>query len=60
MDETLIHAATLVDIEVNQIYGPDAEPDFYTSFSDHENEIQIGVFKRPYLEELLQRVLPFF
>lgn len=36
MDETLIHAATLVDIEINQVYGPDARPDFVTSFQDYE------------------------
>ena len=53
MDETLVHAATVVDIKINQLYGPDARPDFYTSFEDQDNHIQIGVFKRPYLEELL-------
>ena len=60
MDETMIHAATTVDIEINQVYGPDAQPDFYTSFQDEDSEIRIGVFKRPYLEELLERALPFF
>ena len=60
MDETMIHAATTIDIEINQVYGPDAQPDFYTSFQDQDNMIQIGVFKRPYLEELLERALPFF
>ena len=60
MDETLIHAATTVDIEINQIYGPDAKPDFYTAFEDQGSLIQIGVFKRPYLEELLRRALPYF
>ena len=60
MDETLVHAATTVDIEINQLYGPDAQPDFYTSFEDQDNVIQIGVFKRPYLEELLRRAQPYF
>ena len=60
MDETLVHAATTVDIEINQLYGPDARPDFYTSFEDQDNVIQIGVFKRPYLEELLTRAQPYF
>ena len=49
IDETLIHAATIVDIEINQIYGPDARPDFYTQFEDQDTLIQIGVFKRPFL-----------
>lgn len=53
MDETLIHAATLVDIEVNQIYGPNAQPDFYTQFKDEGNIIKIGVFRRPYLDQLI-------
>jgi len=39
MDETLVHAATTVDIEINQIYGPDARPDFYTSFKDQDTVI---------------------
>ena len=60
MDETLVHAATIVDIEINQLYGPDARPDFYTSFEDQDNVIQIGVFKRPYLDELLRRARPYF
>ena len=60
MDETMIHAATTIDIEINQVYGQDARPDFYTSFQDQDSVIQIGVFKRPYLEELLERALPFF
>ena len=60
MDETLIHAATTVDIEINQVYGPDARPDFYTSFEDSGNVIQIGVFKRPYLRQLLERAAPHF
>jgi len=60
MDETLIHAATTVDIEVNNIYGPDARPDFYTSFEDQDQLIQIGVFKRPYLELLLAMAAPHF
>lgn len=60
MDETLIHAATTVDIEINQIYGADAKPDFYTSFVDQGHEIQIGVFKRPYLKELFERAMPYF
>ena len=60
MDETLIHAATTVDIEINQVYGPDARPDFYTSFEDSSNVIQIGVFKRPFLRQLLERAAPHF
>ena len=60
MDETLIHAATVLDIEENQLYGQDARPDFYTSFEDQGALIQIGVFKRPFLEELLERALPHF
>ena len=34
MDETLIHAATTIDIEENKIYGQNAKPDFYTHFID--------------------------
>ena len=32
MDETLLHAATINDIYVQQIYGPNPKPDFFTSF----------------------------
>ena len=42
------------------MYGPGAEPDFYTSFSDHDSVIEIGVFIRPYLAEMLSRVSPYF
>jgi hypothetical protein len=44
MDETLLHAATINDIYVQQIYGPDPRPDFFTSFEDQGNVIEIGVF----------------
>ena len=60
MDETLLHAATINDIYVQQIYGPDPRPDFFTSFEDQGNVIEIGVFQRPYLAEMLQRILPYF
>lgn len=35
MDETLLHAAALVDIYQNQIYGPAAKPTFIASFDDN-------------------------
>lgn len=60
MDETLLHAATVNDIFEQQIYGPNAKPSFYTSFRDQENLIEIGVFLRPCLQELIQRVSPHF
>ena len=60
MDETLLHAATVNDIFEQQIYGPSAKPSFYTSFKDQENLIEIGVFLRPCLQELIQRVSPHF
>jgi hypothetical protein len=36
MDETMLHAATLSDIYVQELYGKDAEPSFITSFNDRE------------------------
>ena len=53
MDETLLHAATLNDIFDEQMYGPEAKPTFYASFIDQENVIEIGVFLRPCLQELI-------
>ena len=49
MDETLLHAATLNDIFEQEIYGPNAQPTFFTSFRDKESLIEIGVFLRPCL-----------
>ena len=49
MDETLLHAATLNDIYEQEIYGPNAQPTFFTSFKDKESLIEIGVFLRPCL-----------
>ena len=60
MDETLLHAATLNDIFDEQMYGTEAKPTFYTSFMDQENVIEIGVFLRPCLQELIQRVSPYY
>ena len=60
MDETMLHAATLNDIYVSEIYGKDAEPSFITSFKDQEQTIDIGVFLRPFLFEMLEKVSPFF
>lgn len=36
MDETLLHAATIEDIYVNQVYGQDAQPSFVTHFFDND------------------------
>lgn len=60
MDETLLHAATLDDIFTNQVYGQNAQPTFITSFNDNGVQIQIGVFVRPFLAELLQGLAPIF
>ena len=56
MDETMLHAATLSDIYVEQMYGKDAAPSFITSFED----IDIGVFLRPYLFDMLGKISPYF
>ena len=60
MDETMLHAATLNDIYVQEVYGKEAEPSFITSFIDHDQTIDIGVFLRPFLFDLLAKVSPFF
>lgn len=60
MDETLVHAATVNDIETNEVYGYQAHPDFYTSFVDQGIVIQIGVFIRPFLKQMLDQVAPYF
>lgn len=60
MDETLLHAATLEDIYNNKVYGENAVPSFTTTFVDNNLVIKIGVFLRPYLQEMLQRLLPLF
>ena len=60
MDETMLHAATLNDIYVQEMYGKEAEPSFITSFNDHDQTIDIGVFLRPYLFDLLAKVGPHF
>ena len=60
MDETLLHAATLEDIYNNKIYGENAKPSFTTTFVDNDLVIKIGVFLRPYLNEMLQRLLPLY
>ena len=60
MDETLLHAATLNDIYDAKIYGPHAKPTFFTSFKDRDSLIEIGIFLRPCLQELIQRVSPYF
>ena len=36
MDETMLHAATLNDIYIQEMYGKEAEPSFITSFADRE------------------------
>jgi TFIIF-interacting CTD phosphatase-like protein len=55
MDETLVHASTLVDIYENKIYGEDnVHPTFVTSFEDSDQTIEIGVFVRPNCIEVLQ------
>ena len=56
MDETLLHAATLEDIYSNKVYGENAVPSFTTTFVDNNLVIKIGVFLRPYLQEMLQRL----
>lgn len=56
MDETLLHAATLQDIYIQKLYGDDAHPSFITSFKDSNTVIEIGVFLRPYLMEMLRRL----
>ena len=53
MDETLLHAATLNDIYVQELYGKEAEPSFITNFNDRDQTIDIGVFLRPGLFEML-------
>jgi len=60
MDETLLHAATLQDIYVAKVYGENAQPSFVTSFRDSETIIEIGVFLRPYLMDMLRRLQPHF
>jgi len=60
MDETLLHAATLQDIYQSQIYGPDVKPTYVTSFKDNNCVIEIGVFLRPYLFEMLGMLKPYF
>ena len=60
MDETMLHAATLNDIYVQELYGKDAEPSFITSFNDRDQTIDIGVFLRPFLFEMLAKVSPYF
>lgn len=60
MDETLLHAATQEDIYTNKVYGDNAEPSFTTTFVDNNLVIKIGVFLRPYLQEMLQRLQPLF
>jgi len=42
------------------MYGKDAEPSFITSFADREQTIDIGVFLRPYLFDLLSKAGPHF
>jgi TFIIF-interacting CTD phosphatase-like protein len=53
MDETLLHAATLSDIYDAKLYGQDAEPSFCTQFYDRDQRIEIGVFLRPFLLEMV-------
>lgn len=53
MDETLLHAATLNDIYLHKNYGLDAEPSYCTSFFDKSQKIDIGVFLRPYILEMI-------
>lgn len=60
MDETLLHAATLEDIYQNKVYGESAEPSFITSFNDRNLKIKIGVFLRPYLQDMLDKLNPLF
>ena len=60
MDETLLHAATLQDIYIAKVYGDGAQPSFVTSFRDADTLIEIGVFLRPYLMEMLRRLQPHF
>jgi len=36
MDETMLHAATLNDIYIQEMYGKEAEPSFITSFADRD------------------------
>lgn len=54
MDETLLHAATLSDIFGQKIYGAGVVPSFVTSFKDRDQKIEIGVFIRPFMMELIQ------
>lgn len=60
MDETLLHAATLPDIYEKLAYGPDASPTFTASFKDQDLVIEVGVFVRPFLKEMLSRLVPLF
>lgn len=60
MDETLLHAATLSDIFIKKTYGDEAQPTFITSFVDNNVKIEIGVFVRPYLNEVLAKLVLYF
>lgn len=60
MDETLLHAASLVDIYQNQIYGKNTVPTFITSFIDQGKLIEFGVFVRPFFKEMLARLVSLF
>jgi CTD small phosphatase-like protein 2 len=60
MDETLLHAATLSDIYHQKLYGSDAEPSFCTQFVDRDQRVEIGVFLRPFLLEMVYQVQPFY
>lgn len=60
MDETLLHAATLNDIYLAKLYGPDAEPSFCTNFTDRDQRVEIGVFLRPFLLEMINQVQPYY
>jgi len=60
MDETLLHAATLSDIYIKKTYGEDTQPTFITSFVDNNVKIEIGVFVRPYLMEVLDKLVQLF
>jgi hypothetical protein len=60
MDETLLHASTIHDIFFQKVYGEDAQPDFLTSFIDRDQKIEIGVFLRPFLLEMIEQVQPYF
>lgn len=60
MDETLLHAATLEDIYENHYYGENAEPSFFTQFTDDGVCMEIGVFLRPYVNELIKSLHTVF